>query len=173
MSLEQADMRYLTGVSLMAIRRSGGEELDFPASATQLEEGDRLLVVGSDDEVAALDEFAKGQVVVPRENEACQWVTLSTDSSIIGKTLGELAILNQYGVLVQAMRRDGKFIRLPDGNMDLQVRDQVLLCGSLSSMNQLVQLLTPETDATPPVPVVKAGEADALKQFLPMDSVLD
>ncbi|MEC4813120.1 MAG: cation:proton antiporter [Scytonema sp. PMC 1069.18] len=173
MSLEEADMRYLTGVSLMAIRRDGGEEIDFPVSATQLEEGDRLLVVGSDDEVAALDEFAKGQVVVPRENEACQWVTLSSDSPMIGKTLGDLDLRNQYGVLVQAMRRDGKFLRFPDGNMDLQVRDQVLLCGSLPSVNQLVQQLAPETDTTPPVPVVKAGEADALKQFLPMDSVLD
>jgi monovalent cation:H+ antiporter-2, CPA2 family len=173
MSLEEADMRYLTGVSLMAIRRDGGDEIDFPPSVTKLEEGDRLLVVGSDDEFAALDEFAKGQVVVPRENEACQWVTLNADSPMIGKTLGDLDILNKYGVLVQAIRRDSKFIRFPDGNMDLQVRDQVLLCGSLPSVNQLVQLLAPGTDVSLPVPVVKAGEADALKEFLPMDSVLD
>ncbi|MUH01641.1 sodium:calcium exchanger [Scytonema sp. UIC 10036] len=162
MSLEEADMRYLTGVSLMAIRREGGEEIDFPSVETKLQEGDRLLIVGSDGEFAALDEFAKGQVAVPGENSACQWVAVSTDSSMVGKTLGDLDIYNQYGIKVQAMRRDGKFIRFPNNSMDLQARDQVLVCGSLVAVNQLVQLLAPETTAPSPVPVVKAGEADAL-----------
>ncbi|MGH2415648.1 MAG: cation:proton antiporter regulatory subunit, partial [Microcystaceae cyanobacterium] len=61
MTIDEADMRYLTGVSLMAIRRQGGEEIDYPPVQTKLQEGDRLLVVGSGDEFAALDEFAKGQ----------------------------------------------------------------------------------------------------------------
>ncbi|GAB1539889.1 hypothetical protein NUACC21_25570 [Scytonema sp. NUACC21] len=173
MSLEEADMRYLTGVSLMAIRREGGEEIDFPSVETKLEEGDRLLVVGSDGEFAALDEFAKGQVAVPGENNACQWVTVSVDSSMVGKTLADLDIHNQYGVKVQAMRRDGKFIRLPNGTTDLQARDQVLLCGSLPSVNQFVKLLAPDTEVPVSIPVVKAGEAEALKEFLPMDSLLD
>jgi monovalent cation:H+ antiporter-2, CPA2 family len=174
MTLEEADMRYLTGVSLMAIRREGGEEIDFPSIETKLQEGDRLLVVGSDSELAALGEFAKGHVAVPGENSACQWVTISTDSSVVGKALADLDIYNQYGVKVQAMRRDGKFIRFPNDSVDLQARDQVLVCGSLVPVNQLVQLLAPATTTVPlPVPVVKAGEADTLKEFLPMDSLLD
>ncbi|KYC39346.1 sodium:calcium exchanger [Scytonema hofmannii PCC 7110] len=173
MSLEEADMRYLTGVSLMAIRREGGEEIDFPSLETKLEEGDRLLIVGSDSELAALNEFAKGHVAVPGENSACQWVAVSTDSSVVGKTLADLDTYNQYGIKVQAMRRDGKFIRFPNDSMDLQARDQVLVCGSLVAVNQLVQLLAPETLAPLPLPVVKAGEADALKEFLPTDSLLD
>ncbi|KAB8320107.1 sodium:calcium exchanger [Tolypothrix campylonemoides VB511288] len=173
MTLDEADMRYLTGASLMAIRREGGEEIDYPPAETTLEEGDRLLVVGSDDELAALDEFAKGQAAVPGENSACQWVTISADSPVIGKTLADLDIRNQYGVMVQAIRRDGKFIRFPDISKDLQLHDQVLLCGNLASLNQLVQLLTPVREIPLSIPVVKAGEAEALKDFLPMDSVLD
>ncbi len=173
MSLEEADMRYLTGVSLMAIRREGGEEIDFPSMETKLKEGDRLLIVGSESEVAALDEFAKGHIAVPGENSACQWVAVSTDSSVVGKTLADLDTYNQYKVKVQAMRRDGKFIRFPNDSMDLQARDQVLVCGSLVAVNHLVQLLAPETVAPLPLPVVKAGEADALKEFLPTDSLLD
>jgi monovalent cation:H+ antiporter-2, CPA2 family len=41
MSLEEADIRYLTGVSLMAIQRIGGKEIDYPDAKTKLEEGDR------------------------------------------------------------------------------------------------------------------------------------
>ncbi|WP_017316274.1 cation:proton antiporter domain-containing protein [Mastigocladopsis repens] len=173
MALDEADMRYLTGASLMAIRRQGGEEIDYPPAQTRLEEGDQLLVVGSDDELAALDEFAKGQAAVPGENSACQWVTISADSPVVGKTLADLDIHNQSGVMVQAIRRDGKFIRFPNASKDLQVRDQVLLCGNLPSLNQLVQLLNPASQISLSIPVVKAGEAEALKEFLPMDSVLD
>jgi CPA2 family monovalent cation:H+ antiporter-2 len=53
MTLEEA------GVSLMAIRRANGEEIDYPDASTKLEKGDRLLVVGSDEEFAALEEFAE------------------------------------------------------------------------------------------------------------------
>ncbi|MBW4636524.1 MAG: cation:proton antiporter [Iphinoe sp. HA4291-MV1] len=173
MTLDEADMRYLTGASLMAIRREGGEEIDYPPSQTKLEEGDRLLVVGSDEELAALDEFAKGQAAVPGENSACQWVTISTDSPVVGKTLADLDIRNKYGVMVQSIRRNGKFIRFPDASKDLQVRDQVLLCGNLPSLNQLVHLFAPGSEIPLSIPVVKAGEAEALKEFLPMDSLLD
>jgi CPA2 family monovalent cation:H+ antiporter-2 len=170
MTLEEADMRYLTGVSLMAIRRTNGEEIDYPPTGTKLEEGDRLLIVGADEEFAALDEFAKGKAAIPGENSACQWMSVNADSPFIGKTLANLDIRREYGVQVQAMRRDGKFIRFPDGSMDLRTHDQVLLCGSLANLNQLQQLLAPFKAVPLSIPVVKAGEAEALKEFLPMDN---
>jgi len=39
MTLEEADLRYLTGVSLIAIQRAGGEEVDYPNPQTILLEG--------------------------------------------------------------------------------------------------------------------------------------
>jgi len=173
MSLEEADMRYLTGASLMAIRRANGDEIDYPSSEMRLQEGDRLLVVGADEELAALAEFAKGQAAVPGENSACQWVTVNADSPILAKTLADLDITKQYGVQVQAIRRDGKFIRYPDGNMDLRVGDQVLLCGNLTGLSQLQQLFGVKSSLPLSAPVVKAGEAQALKDFLPADTVTD
>ena len=62
MTLEEVNMRYLTGVSLMAIQRANGEEIDYPDSQTTFLLGDRLLVVGSDDELTALVEFAQEKV---------------------------------------------------------------------------------------------------------------
>ncbi|RCJ15843.1 sodium:calcium exchanger [Nostoc sp. ATCC 43529] len=173
MSLEEADMRYLTGASLMAIRRANGDEIDYPNNQTRLEEGDRLLVVGADEELAALAEFAKGQAAVPGENSACQWVTVNADSPILAKTLADLDITKQYGVQIQAIRRDGKFIRYPDGNIDLRVGDQVLLCGNLTGLSQLEQLFGVTNSLPLSVPVVKASEVEALKDFLPTDSITD
>nr|WP_225225820.1 cation:proton antiporter [Komarekiella delphini-convector] len=171
MSLEEADMRYLTGASLMAIRRADGNEIDYPNEQTRLEEGDRLLVVGANEELAALAELAKGQVAVPGENSACQWITINADSPVLGKTLVDLDIQQSSGGQVQAIRRDGKFIRSPDGSIDLRLGDQVLLCGSLPSLNQLQPLFVPSSPMSLSIPVVKASEAETLKEFLPLDNL--
>ncbi|MGM3305613.1 cation:proton antiporter domain-containing protein [Anabaena sp. WFMT] len=146
MTLEEADMRYLIGVSLMAIRRINGEEIDYPNSQIKLEAGDRLLVVGASEELAALAEFAQGNAAVPGESNACQWISVPANCPILGKTLADLTVDEQYGVKVQAIRRDGKFIRFPRGNMDLRIGDQVLLCGSLTSLNELQEFFTPSCE---------------------------
>jgi monovalent cation:H+ antiporter-2, CPA2 family len=64
MSLGEVNMRYLTGVSLMAIRRADDEEIDYPNSQTRFLSGDRLLVVGSAEELTALVEFAEGKITM-------------------------------------------------------------------------------------------------------------
>ncbi|BAZ27640.1 putative potassium/proton antiporter [Cylindrospermum sp. NIES-4074] len=160
MSLEEADMRYLTGASLMAIRRVNGEEIDYPNNLTKLEAGDRLLVVGAKEELAALAEFAQGQVGVPGENSACQWITVKADDAILGKNLADLAIEDQYGVTLQAIRRDGKFIRFPAGNMDLRDGDQVLLCGNLPGLNQVQQLFAPIDGVSLVIPMMKTDQTE-------------
>lgn len=173
MSLEEADMRYLIGVSLMAIRRADGKEIDYPDNQTRLEEGDRLLVVGADEELAALAEFAVGRTAVPGENSACQWTTINKDTPILGKTLKDLHINEKYGVKVEAIRRDGKFIRSPNEQTNLHVGDQVLLCGSLPSLNQLQPLFAAISAVPLSIPIVKVNEAEALKEVLPVDTKLD
>lgn len=162
MTLEEVDLRYLTGVSLIAIRRSQGGQVAYPNGQTILEKGDCLLVVGTYDELAALDELAKGETAVPDENMLCHWVMLSVDSPVVGQTLSKLDIRNHYGVQVQAIRRDGKFFWFPKGSMDLQVSDLLLLCGSYPALNQVQQWLAPTTEskAVSTVPVVKAVEAE-------------
>ncbi|WNZ24015.1 sodium:calcium exchanger [Leptolyngbya sp. NK1-12] len=146
MTLEETDLRRLTGVSLMAIERQSGEEIDYPDTQTQLEEGDRLLVVGEPDELAAFSELAKGEAAVPGENASCQWLLVPDDSPVVGKTLAELHIRRQFGVLVQAIRREGKFISFPRGSSDLQAGDRLLLCGNFHALNQASRWIAPSSE---------------------------
>ncbi|HIK04048.1 MAG TPA: cation:proton antiporter [Trichormus sp. M33_DOE_039] len=162
MSLEEADVRYLTGVSLMAIRRANGEEIDYPNQETKLEAGDRLLVVGASEELAALAELAQGKVAIPGENSACQWITVDAHTPILGKTIAELTQHLESGVQIQSMRRDGKFIRCPDSSMDLRANDQVLLCGSLNGLNQLQPLFINQLPLS--IPMVKARDTQVVKE---------
>lgn len=143
MTLEETDLRQLTGVSLMAIRRAGGEEVDYPDSSTTLEEGDRCLVVGEAEELAAFDELAKGEAAVPREGSSCQWLMVPNTSPIVGQTLAELDMYRQFAVRVQAIRREGKFIGLPEGTTDIQADDRLLLCGNQNDLSQIVRWITP------------------------------
>lgn len=172
MTLEEVDLRYLTGVSLMAIRRSGGKEVDYPKLQTLLEEGDRLLLVGESEELAAFDQLAKGEAAVPEENMPCHWVMVPEASPALGQPLSKLDIRSRCGVQVQAVRRDGKFIRFPDTGMNLQPRDQLLLCGGFSALNQLQQWLAPQPQQLqlPFMPTVKAVEPEALGEFPPIDN---
>jgi len=157
MSLEEADLRYLTGVSLMAIRRFGGQEVDYPNAQTILEEGDRLLIVGESEELAAFDELAKGEAAVAEEHMTCHWVMVPETSPVVGQTTSKLEIQRRCGVKVQAIRRDGKFIRFPDSGVNLQARDQLLLCGGYQAMIQLQQWLAPTSQI--PIPSVSVVSA--------------
>lgn len=164
MTLEEVDLRYLTGVSLIAIRRSQGQEIAYPDAQTILETGDRLLVIGTGEELAAFDELAKGETAVPDENMLCHWIPIGVDCPVVGQMIAKLDSQRWNGVQVQAIRRDGKFFWFPNSNMDLQHGDLLLLCGSYTALNQLQQWLMPTQNKVAEMPVVSAVEAEKLLQ---------
>ena len=137
MTLEETDLRHLTGVSLMAIQRQSGEEVDYPNAQTALEARDRLLLVGEPDELAAFNQLAQGEVAIPQGGNACQWLTVPPNSPVTGKTLAELNLQQQHDCQVQAIRRGWKFIQSPDDSTDLQAGDRVLLCGDSTYLEKL------------------------------------
>jgi len=166
MTLAETHLRQLTGVSLIAVQRSSGEELDYPDGQTVLRTGDRLLVVGSPDELAAFDELAKGEAAVPTENACCQWLLVPESSPVVGKNLADLHIRRQFGVLVQAIRREGKFISFPDGRSDIQGGDRILLCGNFYSLSQASRWIAPAIPTTPlvPLPIATVSLTEPVRQ---------
>lgn len=170
MTLEETDLRRLTGVTLMAIRREEGEEIDYPDPQTFLQAGDRLLIVGDADEIAAFGELAKGETVVP-EQASCQWLLVPDDSHVIGKTLAELHIRQQFGILIQAIRRESKYIRFPNGASDLQAGDRLLLCGNFHSLTQASSWIAPESSKVVQFPLAPATMPDLVpvEDHLPID----
>lgn len=142
MTLEQADLRRLTGIFLMAIQRTDGEELDYPNPQTILKPGDRLLVVGEPEERTALNKLLKGEVAVPAQNASCQWLLLPAESAAVGKTLAALNLRRQYHVQIQSIRRQGRFVRFPTGVTELHSGDRLLLCGPASDLSQVQHLFT-------------------------------
>ncbi len=149
MKIAETDLRRLTGVTLMAIRRTNGEELNYPDALTVLADGDRLLLVGEDDELAAFDALAQGEAALPDGSLFSQWLLVREDSLLAGHTLAELDLRRQCAVQVQLIRREGKLIRLPDGATSLEPGDWVLITGEASQIGQVRPLAVPRTLLTP------------------------
>ncbi len=164
MTMEEADLRRLTGCSLMAIRHPGAEQLEYPEAQMELLEGDRLLLVGEPEELAAFEQLAKGEATVPPAIKSCQWVLVPAESPMVGKKLSQLHIRRDYGVEIQAIRRDGKFIRFPSGEAELHAGDRILLCGEYQTLNQVRQLLTAKVPS-PLIPLINAKDNDRENEF--------
>jgi CPA2 family monovalent cation:H+ antiporter-2 len=171
MTLEEARIRQLTGVSLVAIRRAQGEEIDYPDAQTKLKKGDRLLVVGEPEELAAFYELAKGEVAIPGASTPVQWLQVPPGSPAAGKALWELHFRRQYGVSVQAIRREGKFIAFPDGGAEVRTGDHLLLCGGSYPLHQLRQWIGqgPQSSVLQ-LPVITVPVSEVLQEYLPLDT---
>ena len=156
MTLEESNIRPMTGISIMAIRRFTGEEIDYPDGQVRLEKDDKLLVVGEAAALETLDQLAKGEVTIPAESISCQWLNIPENSQVIGKSLSKLDLANRFGVQVQALRREDKFYRWPNRSLDLEAGDRLLLCGSFHDLNQARREMIPIN--IPPLKILKEIE---------------
>ncbi len=145
MSLAETHLRRLTGVSLVAIRREQGEEIDYPEGKTILDIGDQLLLVGEPSELDSFEQLARGEIALPGESTSSQWLMLDESSPFVDKKLSEVDLSGQYGVQVQAIRREGKFMRWPQGDTELHLGDRLLLCGGFHELNQIRQMNIAQT----------------------------
>ncbi|MBD2088680.1 cation:proton antiporter [Microcoleus sp. FACHB-1515] len=170
MTLDETNLRRLTGISVMAIERPNGEKIDYPNGEIVLHGGDRLLVVGETNELAAFSDLASGEAAMPQEQASCQWLLVPPHSPAIGKTLAELHIRRQFGVLVQAIRREGKFIRFPEGSSDIEVGDRLLLCGGFHNLNEARQWLAPVSE---PLKLPLVGVSESLGDFISVSDAVE
>ncbi|MBE9041435.1 sodium:calcium exchanger, partial [Oscillatoriales cyanobacterium LEGE 11467] len=137
MTLATADIRNLTGVTVMAIQQ--GDDVNYyPKGQTTLRSGDKLLVVGERPEVAAFYDLMKGRADFRQGYN--RWVTLAEESTLVGLKATELQ--QQYDVVVQSIRRHGKLYRSVDDAMALQPEDCILLRGEVDRATKVAKLAT-------------------------------
>jgi monovalent cation:H+ antiporter-2, CPA2 family len=139
MTLEKAHVRRLTGVSIIEIKRSNGEKLDYPPAQTVFEKGDKLLLVGAPEDFEAFEYLAKQNVMLPKQGESCVWVSMPKNSELATKKLEE--IKQQSGIIVQGIRRKNKYIRFPDINKDIKAGDNILLFGESNRLTKITDSL--------------------------------
>ncbi|MDJ0737315.1 MAG: cation:proton antiporter [Nostocaceae cyanobacterium] len=135
MTLAAADIRNLTGVTIMAITKDG-ETIYYPTPQTILSSQDRLLAVGESEELAAFHTLMKGRGMT--RGGYHHWVTVVEDSTLLGKNLADLQL--QYDVMVQAVRRQGKLDYGIEQTRKLEPEDCILLQGESDRVLSVAKL---------------------------------
>jgi len=134
MTLSSTDIRHLTGVTVMAIQQ-GDDLLYYPKNKMTLRSGDRLLVVGKPEEIAAFRDLVAGRSALAEG--ISHWLTLSHTSNLIHLT--PRAIWDNYQVVIQAVRRHGKLYNPVDAAMQLEAEDCLLLRGESDRIQEVVK----------------------------------
>jgi CPA2 family monovalent cation:H+ antiporter-2 len=134
-TLAKANVRNLTGVTVMAIQNREGM-VYYPKGDTILHTGDRLLIVGKRSEAAAFQDLMQGKLDLESAN--VRWVLLTPESGLIGITPTELQ--QQHRVIIQALRRHGQLYRPIDDDLIFTAQDCLLVSGERDRVEQVVQL---------------------------------
>jgi monovalent cation:H+ antiporter-2, CPA2 family len=135
-SLAAANVRNLTGVTVMAIQKEG-QTAYYPKAETLLQSGDRLLVVGNRSEVAAFEDLLRGDLPL---DEGMRWVTLSETSVLVGMKPPELR--DRYDVDIHYLRRHGQLYRPVEDEIVLQFQDGLLLSGTSDRVAEVMRWAT-------------------------------
>lgn len=135
LTLAEANIRHLTGVTIMEIERKNQKML-YPTANTKFEENDRVLTVGSRDEI----ELFKDLVAQNSEwnRESLRWVLLSETSSLVEQMLTAEDLENpEIGII--AVRRQGKLLKYFNKPLKLKTGDVLLVQTSLEDVEAAME----------------------------------
>lgn len=135
LTLAQANIRHLTGVTIMEIERQNQKML-YPTATTKFEAHDQILAVGSKDELELFKHLVVESSQWNREN--LHWVVLSDTSLLVEQSLSSEDLENpELGVI--AVRRQGKLLKVLNKPIKLKTGDVLLLQTSLEAVEAAMQ----------------------------------
>lgn len=148
-SLMQLNIRERSGVSVVRIVR-GGININIPGGRTVLYPSDKIVVAGSDEQIARFSQMIEGsrQMRKKGETQTRTHVTLerfvvTPDNQLIGTTLMQSGIREQAQCIVMGIERDSRLITNPDPALQFQEGDVVLVAGETERIKQFVLSMTP------------------------------
>ena len=131
-SIAELGVRSCYGCTIVEIDRQG-HTIFTPDPSQALYSGDRLLLLGTLEQIAALrtglSSIDAGKDLTAFDQARLDTVMVS-DGPHIGRTLGELQISRRIGVLVTAINRRGAMIVNPEGSECISEGDELLVLGA-------------------------------------------
>lgn len=141
-SLRELELRNRFGVHVSSILRAN-RRLNIPDGHSVVFPGDRLQVIGSDEQLSALAKAMRQEVygddadMEKRETKLRQMV-VTAGSPLLGKTLRESGIRDVYGCLVVGIEEGKENLSQPDPSRTFALGDVVWIVGEDDALARLM-----------------------------------
>ena len=140
-SVQDSAINADLGLTVAAVWR-GGETITIPKSSQMIHSADELLIVGQEDRLEQL--LAWGNELIGSQHKVQGElpiepieIMIAPRSNAIGKTLSEVRLNRDAGLLAMALWRDGQSYHTDVRKMPLQVGDAILVVGQSADIQNL------------------------------------
>ena len=176
-TLRESGFRRNFGLNVLKVTRSDGESDDQLAKQT-LQEGDRLLLQGSEEAIEAIKENPSFDDLQPVSSELLQRyksierklfeVEIPEGSWLADKALAECRMGQLFDIHVISIKREGAELLLPSPDMPLQVGDRLTLHSRPENLNTLqgLQQLRIETSEESDTAILEAEDIALIEATL-------
>ena len=147
-TLEESHIREDFGVNIAAIER-GDYLINLPTRDSHVYPGDKLLVIGTDDQLEKFKIFldssaGKSNIADTSQKVSLNHFTIGESSSLVNKTIRESGIRERTKGLVVGIERNGERILNPESNVLFEVNDKVWIVGNPLRLQVIIHELTGE-----------------------------
>lgn len=141
-SLRELELRNRFGVHVSSILRAN-RRLNIPDGNSIVFPGDRLQVIGSDEQLSAMVSALKKEVfgddaAIEKREMKLRQMTVAAGSPLVGKTLRESGIRDVYGCLVVGIEEGKENLSQPDPGRKFEAGDVVWVVGEEDALDRLM-----------------------------------
>lgn len=136
LKMKEIPFRSESGANIIKIQR-GSKNIVIPGGDVVIYPNDRLLAVGSTEQLRNLRRMINLSLEIPQETEQefnVVPITLGADSYLTGSTLRDVS-LRDYGCMVVSVLRGDEIITNPRPDFHFAERDTVWIAGDTSSLD--------------------------------------
>ena len=142
-TLRDLQLRNRFGVHVSSILR-GKQRINIPSGATVICPADTVHVIGSDEQLKALemslnDEVFRGDPDIEKREMKLKQMLITETSQFVGKTLKESGIRDKYNCMVVGLERGEENLLQPSPEIVFAKGDIVWIVGEEESLRQAMQ----------------------------------
>lgn len=141
-ALKELNIRNVTGANIVRIIR-GGININIPGGNHRLYPGDRIILAGSDTDVAAFQKMLETSLAHIEQDDSINTsivldnFTVNADSPLCGKSIIRSGIREKGNCIVMGLIRPSEdFYTNPDPNLVIQADDIIIVAGEKQKMNE-------------------------------------
>ncbi|MGI6223138.1 MAG: cation:proton antiporter [Prevotella sp.] len=148
-SLKKLKLRERFGIQVSSILR-GWQRINIPTGSTILFPGDKIQVIGSDEQLATLNKALRKELVgedpdIEKREMKLRRITISKGSRLVGKTLRESGIRDVYGCIVVGLEEGKESLTPVEPSRQFEEGDMLWIVGEQEALEKIEEQCCPSS----------------------------